>query len=109
MKYSRKQYIDAYQYINPEKTPVEYFQKLSNQMTRIDKYGRLQFYWNEWQHIGVPQGYYLVIFPNEESPEQKYKVYNEVNFNKNFTPEPEMDNMELITNPDKVGPKVYYE
>ena len=88
MKVSRKIYYDAYQYLGPIKTPVGMFQIIAGNMnTEIDKKGRLQFYYNAWEHIGVPEGYWLVIDHTAETNEQRYKVYNDENFNKLFTPE----------------------
>ena len=88
MKVSRKIYYDAYQYLGPEKTPEGMFQIIAGNMnTEIDKRGKLQFYYNAWEHIGVPVGYWLVIDHTAETNEQKYKVYNNENFKKLFTPE----------------------
>lgn len=88
MKVSRKIYYDAYQYLGPEKTPEGMFQIIAGNMnTEIDKKGRLQFFYNEREHIGIPVGYWLVIDHIAESNEQRYKVYNDENFNKLFTPE----------------------
>ena len=83
-RYYIKRYVDAVQYLGPEKTPVGMFQLLSNMNTDIDGKGRLQFYISTWEHIGVPLGYWLVIDHMAETLEQKYKVYNDEVFHKYF-------------------------
>lgn len=82
MKFSRKQFVDAYHYTSPEQ--LEEFKQISSLDTHIDKKGRLQFYMNTWEHIGVPVGYWLVIDNIAETKEQKYKVYNDKTFHKYF-------------------------
>ena len=44
MRYSRKQYVDAYQFTGDQ---LEVFIAISNDNTHIDKKGRLQFYINK--------------------------------------------------------------
>jgi len=105
MKVSRKIYYDAYQYLGPEKTPEGMFQIIAGNMnTEIDSRGRLQFYYNAWEHIGVPVGYWLVIDHTAETNEQKYKVYNNENFEKLFSKEKQYTNKELRQTPSGANP-----
>lgn len=83
MKVSRKIYYDAYQYLGPE--TVHQFQDYGT--CKIDRKGRLQFYYNDRDYIGIPMTYWLVIDHTAETNEQKYKVYNNENFKKLFMPE----------------------
>lgn len=83
MKVSRKHYYEAYQYLGPE--TVHQFQDYG--ICKTDRQGRLQFYYNERDHIGIPMTYWLVIDHTAETKEQRYKVYNNENFKKLFVPE----------------------
>ena len=83
MKVSRKVYYDAIQYLGPE--TVHQFQDYGT--CKIDRKGRLQFYYNDRDHIGIPMTYWLVIDHTAEYACDRYKVYNNENFKKLFTPE----------------------
>ena len=80
MRYSRKQYVDAYQYTGDQ---LEVFIAISNDNTHIDKKGRLQFYVSNWEHLGVPKGYWII---NDGG----WKVYNDEVFQRLYSPEPEL-------------------
>lgn len=83
MKVSRKIYYDAYQYLGPE--TVHQFQNYGT--CKIDNKGRLQFYYRDRDHIGIPRTYWLVIDHTAEYACDKYKIYNNENFKKLFVPE----------------------
>lgn len=84
MKFSRKQFVDAYHYTSPEQ--LEDFRKISSLDTHIDKKGRLQFYMNPWDHIGVPLGFWLVH-------DEMWKTFREEDFHKIYTMEEKYSNL----------------
>ena len=76
MKFSRKQFVDAYHYTSPEQ--LKEFKQISNEQTHIDSRHRLQFYYNEREHIGVPLNFWLVN-------DGMWKTFTGVNFEKIYT------------------------
>ena len=78
MKFSRKEYVEAFHYTSADQ--LEQFRKISYPETHIDSKGRLQFYYNRYRdnHIGVPLGFWLVC-------DGMWKTYRDEDFHKIYT------------------------